>query len=241
MRFTRFQLALLTAGIIAAAGGAFVWILNLQQDFIADDAGRLTVEHISGNYTYAPISKLESLRDFSTGNNNLYTADGKIRVNINSSDIVELSRLPGVGPATARRFIEYRMMNGPFTGLDELTKIRGIGSRTVEKIRDIAYIGAPEPISPEMIRELTEPASAEISGRETVTMENAPCGPGRININTASSEQLQTLPRVGPAIAARIINDRETNGPFNEIGELTRVKGIGPKTLERMKDLICAE
>lgn len=60
-----------------------------------------------------------------------------------------------------------------------------------------------------------------------------------VNINTASSEELQTLPGIGPAIAARIIEYRESFGPFRTTDDLRSVKGIGEKTFEKIKDLIC--
>jgi len=49
-----------------------------------------------------------------------------------------------------------------------------------------------------------------------------------IDVNEATAEQLETLPRVGPALAKRIIDDRNANGPFGSIDDLQRVKGIGP-------------
>ncbi len=61
---------------------------------------------------------------------------------------------------------------------------------------------------------------------------------GKININTADEAALDTLPRVGPAMAARIIAWRETNGRFGTIEELMNVTGIGDKTFEGMKDLV---
>ena len=63
-------------------------------------------------------------------------------------------------------------------------------------------------------------------------------GETRININTADATALDTLPRVGPAIAKRIIEFREENGPFKSVEELMNVSGIGDKTFDQLKDLI---
>jgi competence protein ComEA len=57
---------------------------------------------------------------------------------------------------------------------------------------------------------------------------------GVVNINTAGSEQLQLLPRVGPALADRIIEFREANGLFGSVDELVAVKGIGESSLARL-------
>lgn len=61
---------------------------------------------------------------------------------------------------------------------------------------------------------------------------------GKINLNTATMEQLETLPRVGPALAQRILDWREANGRFSSIDDLTSVTGIGAKTFEGMRDLV---
>jgi len=62
-----------------------------------------------------------------------------------------------------------------------------------------------------------------------------------ININTASSEELQLLPRIGPATAAKIIAARTEHGPFVTIQDIQNVKGIGPKTFETIKEYIKTE
>ncbi|HED53503.1 MAG TPA: hypothetical protein ENJ00_04810 [Phycisphaerales bacterium] len=60
----------------------------------------------------------------------------------------------------------------------------------------------------------------------------------RININAATAAQLDLLPRIGPVLAERIIQDRRTNGPFRSIADIQRVRGIGPRTADKLKDLI---
>lgn len=58
---------------------------------------------------------------------------------------------------------------------------------------------------------------------------------GVVNINTADADQLQLLPKVGPALAGRIIAYRQANGPFKTIEEIIAVKGIGESSLERLE------
>lgn len=60
----------------------------------------------------------------------------------------------------------------------------------------------------------------------------------RININTADAALLETLPGIGERRAADIVADREENGPFRIVEELTRVRGIGEGTLEGLIDYI---
>ncbi|MDJ0804515.1 MAG: ComEA family DNA-binding protein [Desulfobacterales bacterium] len=60
----------------------------------------------------------------------------------------------------------------------------------------------------------------------------------KININTASVDELADLTNVGDKTAERIIAYREANGPFSSVDELTNVKGIGDKTLLKNKDRI---
>jgi len=59
-----------------------------------------------------------------------------------------------------------------------------------------------------------------------------------ININTASLEELDSLPGIGPSIAQRIIDYRDTNGPFATIEDILNVSGIGPSTFDQIKELI---
>ena len=57
---------------------------------------------------------------------------------------------------------------------------------------------------------------------------------GPIDLNRASAGQLTRLPGIGPKIARRIVDDRNQRGPFKSVDDLSRVKGIGKKTLQRL-------
>lgn len=62
-----------------------------------------------------------------------------------------------------------------------------------------------------------------------------------IDVNTATAAQLETIKGIGPKTAAKIIEFRDQNGPFNSIQDVVKVKGIGAKTLEKMIEagLVC--
>ena len=61
---------------------------------------------------------------------------------------------------------------------------------------------------------------------------------GVVNINTATLDQLQMLPRVGPALAGRIVDFREANGEFRTVDEIVAVKGIGERSFENLEPFI---
>ena len=60
-------------------------------------------------------------------------------VNINTADQELLTTLPGIGPATAEKIIEYRTINGKFKSIDELTEVKGIGDKTMAKLKPYLY------------------------------------------------------------------------------------------------------
>ena len=66
----------------------------------------------------------------------------------------------------------------------------------------------------------------------------APAGSAGFDINRATAAEWDELPGIGPAKAQAIVEDRERNGPFRSIDDLARVKGIGPKLLERLREAI---
>ena len=64
---------------------------------------------------------------------------------------------------------------------------------------------------------------------------------GKINLNKATAVELSKLKGIGMKYAERIVEYRDKNGPFKNVEDLLNVQGIGPKTLEKNKDLIIVE
>lgn len=90
------------------------------------------------------------------------------------------------------------------------------------------------------------PSTADISAQEATSAGVGAAVPGttvlpggKVNINTASAAQLDTLPGIGTSTADKIIADREANGPFKTVEDLKRVSGIGDKKFAELADFIC--
>lgn len=138
------------------------------------------------------------------------------RVDPNRATEVELDRLPGVGPATARAVIEMRETRGGFRRPEDLLDVRGIGPATLDKIRPWL----------------------ELRGGMPVTLARPEALPPPIVLNGAHADELQMLPGIGPALASRIVEERERRGGFQSVEDLLEVRGIGPATLERLRDRV---
>lgn len=65
-----------------------------------------------------------------------------------------------------------------------------------------------------------------------------PRAAGPLDLNTASAAELETLPRIGPALAERIVRYREEHGPFLRVEDLDAVSGIGPATVNGLRDRV---
>ena len=105
------------------------------------------------------------------------------------------------------------------------------------------FLGARSGTEPYRVEALSPAAETVALPRpsETAAHETAEATPDKVNINTASAEELDTLPGIGAQRAADIIADREANGPFRIPEDLTRVPGIGEGILEGLIDYITVE
>ena len=157
-------------------------------------------------------------------------------IDINSADQKALESLPGVGPSTAQEIIKGR----PYKSVDDLANVKGIGKSKLEKIRPLVTVGGkPAAQAPVAAPPAAGKAASTIQGAKAAPAEAkkaakaaVPAGP--VNINTASKEQLEGLPGVGPKKAQAIIDGR----PYQKTEDIMKVKGIKQKTYDKLKDLI---
>ena len=103
---------------------------------------------------------------------------------------------------------------------------------------DSATAIVPDSTSAEAWDVAPEAAAATVEAATAIVQASARRSSGRkpppvpTNVNTATAEQLQRLPRIGPALAGRILDYRREHGRFGSAAELIQVKGIGEKTME---------
>jgi competence protein ComEA len=92
------------------------------------------------------------------------------------------------------------------------------------------------PLEGEAVQPVFAPPGARGDGTSRTDAEGR--APGPVDLNTASARELETLPGVGPATAAAIIDHRERNGQFRRVDDLLEVSGIGPAKFEALRDLV---
>ena len=89
-----------------------------------------------------------------------------------------------------------------------------------------------------IIPNITEGVPVENGNPGALAIEE-PSNAGPLNVNTATADQLESLPGIGASTARKIVSDREANGPYSSTEDLKRVSGIGDKKLSALEGLIC--
>jgi competence protein ComEA len=136
------------------------------------------------------------------------------KIDVNRADAVQLQRLPGVGPARAEAIIRERASGGPFASLSDLERVAGVGPGMVERWTGaIAVSGAPRASSPAV-------------------------RPSRVDLNRALPKELEQITGIGPELARRIVDARARRGRFDAVDDLLDVPGIGPNTLEIVREQV---
>lgn len=162
------------------------------------------------------------------------------RINPNTASADELDRLPKVGPALAARIVEWRTVHGPFRTMAQFDSVPGVGPALLRDAGPhLALAPAPEGAEERSSFQNTAPVadSDESTDNGGAAM---PTPGGGVDINTASAEELASLPGIGPALARRIVEWRTANGPFRDAEALDAVPGIGPATVARLRPLVRA-
>jgi competence protein ComEA len=160
-------------------------------------------------------------------------------LDLNQADHVQLLQLPSIGEAMARRIEAYRAEHHAFRNVDELRQVPGIGPKLLEKLRPHVFVEAPaSDEEDEPATKANRPITAMIELEKkppVVSRKDLPTEP--IDVNHATAAELRRLPGIGPALSQRILSAREER-PFNSVEDLRRVRGIGVKTLERLRPYI---
>ena len=135
------------------------------------------------------------------------------RIDVDRASAQELQRLPGVGPALARRIVEARRRGGPFGDTAALRRVEGIGPSKLKRMAPNLAFSAPPRASPTPVA----PAVRTAAPAEVVTTEV---------INRGSAADLERISGIGRRRAAKIVAFRDSAGPFRSAAELARVLGI---------------
>jgi competence protein ComEA len=153
------------------------------------------------------------------------------RINVDEASLPELTRLPRVGPRLAKVILADRTEKGSFGSLAGLDRVAGVGPGLLKLIEPhVVFSQAAGPRSGKVV---SNTAQDECLSGVSASQPGCPVLP--LNLNTASITQLDSLPGIGPAKAAAILQYRQEHGPFNSIEDLAKVPGFGPGAMARLQ------
>jgi competence protein ComEA len=163
------------------------------------------------------------------------------RVDLNAADKAELLQVPGIGPALADAIITHRSERGSFAAVEDLHHVKGIGGKTLDKLRPWVSVSdhvmaVPVPCDTPIER-LERKSAIDMAPTAVIAGVKLRPGDSPLNVNDADEASLQRLPGIGPTLARRIVDARGLDR-FKSPDDLKRVKGIGPKTMESVRPYV---
>lgn len=181
-------------------------------------------------------------------------ADKAERVNLNTASEKEIAAVKGVSDKLAKELVKNR----PYRTWDDVSKVKGVGSGkkldSLKKVLKLSEGVAAKDDAADKKDMKSKSGSAAASGKTPVASEpsspskkssssssssSEKLAPGtKININTASAEELEKLPEIGPVKALAIVDYRKANGRFAAPEDIEKVKGIKEGTFAKIKDYI---
>jgi competence protein ComEA len=158
-----------------------------------------------------------------------------------TADPVSAEAMRGGGPAVVATVTVHVVGEVRRPGVYELAG----GSRAADAVAAAGgLLGAADQAAVNLARvvadgeQIAVPRQGEGGGAGAAAGPGPGARPPKIDLNTASEAQLDTLPGVGPATASKIVSDRTENGPYRTVDDLLRVPGIGPSKFDALKDLV---
>ncbi|MEY4395596.1 MAG: hypothetical protein RL595_2845 [Planctomycetota bacterium] len=151
----------------------------------------------------------------------------KSLMNVNTATWSELLQIPGITETVAWNIVKHRELNGEYSSVDQLSNIKGIGKKSLEKIKSYVVLNSAKSLA------IEKAAEAKIALLEK-PKKNLNL---KLDPNTATISELQALPGIGLKLANNIINKRE-NMVFLNAEDLLKVPGIGKKTFEKVAPFI---
>jgi len=138
------------------------------------------------------------------------------KLDLNTASAIHLKAIKGIGPGRAEAIVRYRSKNGPFTSVDELSRVPHVGDMPPQEFEQVKQQFA------------------------ILTADNRPPPheqkSARVNVNRANAAELRQIPGIGEAHAEAIVRYRQEQGPIRDLNELDGLPHLRDQsTLERQR------
>jgi competence protein ComEA len=122
------------------------------------------------------------------------------KLDLNTASTIHLKAIKGIGPSRAEEIVRYRTKKGPFTSVDELSRVPHVGDMPPQELEQVK-------------RQLTISTADDRPPPHEQKSE-------RVNVNSANAAELRRIPGIGEAHAEAIVRYREEQGPIRDLNEL---------------------